>query len=135
MEGAESLIEWELREILSTFLNKQAQVRVWQCCLAYEEKSQLKNNLDKQMLQVNIIAQCISILNEMEKFVVENHLVYQKTWEETYILFERRWGAMNGRSIRTMKRMQSKAIQKMIEFIHSSDLEDYMLNGDSLHCI
>lgn len=121
------MTETYMKEWLQTFQALSARADAWQYCLSVDDNSEIKLNCEKLMLQIKIIGRCISVLNEKEKFMIENHLIYQKTWDETYILFEEKWGKINGRSIRTMKRMQCKAIQKMLDFLQDSKLDIYFI--------
>lgn len=115
-----------LKELLRSLQTYQVQKKIWKSCLLFEMDLDMKNRYEKLSLQLHIIESCLSVLKEKDKYVIENHLINQKTWEETYILFEERWGTLNGRSIRTLKRMQKKALQEMLDFLHSSKMEIYL---------
>ena len=121
----DTMVESDLRKILCNFQNMQAQVQIWQCCLEYDDDSPIKLACNRQLLQISIINYCLSILSEQERFVVEYRLIYRKKWEDIYLLSEEKWGTVNGYSIRTMKRKQYIAIKKMLEFVHSTNLDSY----------
>ena len=56
----------------------------------------------------------LSLLTTEERFIVQTHLVDGLDWARTVVEHEQKWGAINGRSERTLKRIQSKAIQRIL---------------------
>lgn len=63
------------------------------------------------------------ILDAKERFVIKTHLVNRKTWLETTELYEAKYGTLNGRSERTLKRVQSKALTKILDFVNKLPIE------------
>lgn len=76
-------------------------------------------------VQLRIIVETLNILSRNERFVIETHLVYHHTWTETMTLFSEENGPGCGRSERTLKRIQSRALKKMVNFINRSQLKEY----------
>ena len=76
-------------------------------------------------VQLRIIGETLNILSRNERFVIETHLVYHHTWTETMTLFSEENGPGCGRSERTLKRIQSRALKKMVNFINRSQLKEY----------
>lgn len=93
----------------------------------YSERS--KDNSDcysyKENIQFRIIEEILNILSRNERFVIETHLVYHHTWPETILLFAEKSEPGCERSERTLKRIQSSALKKMVNFINHSPLKEY----------
>ena len=109
----------DVKEMLVSYKQLSAKVEIWKECLILSDNLEIK-------LQLKIINQCLGLLKEPHKFILETHLINQCIWSETIELFEQKWGVLNGRSERTLKRMQSQAIQEMLNFIETSKLENYL---------
>lgn len=116
------MTEYRLKEVLRAFKQLQIQLTLWEHCPTIINSPTIQIEYAKRYSQFRIISNAIEILNDMEKFVIENHLVNHKTWRETAILFELQWGTENSRSDRTLKRIQHRALQKMVAFIKSSKI-------------
>ena len=56
----------------------------------------------------------LKILPTEERFLVQTHLIDGLDWAKTIVEHERMWGIMNGRSERTLKRIQAKAINRIV---------------------
>ncbi len=76
-------------------------------------------------MQVKIIEDTLDILKYDQKFIIKTHLIEHYTWPETTKLFAEKYGKEYERSERTLKRIQSKAIKKMLDFINNSSLKNY----------
>ena len=81
--------------------------------------------ISKELLKGSTTLLVLNLLKEEHKFVIEKHLIQHYVWKETLELFEEKWGVMNSRSERTLKRMQSEGLEKILEFIKTSKLESY----------
>ena len=115
----------DVKEILVSYKRLSAKVEIWKECLVFSDDLEIKLECQKASLQLKIINQCLGLLKEPHKFILETHLINQCIWSETTELFEQKWGIRNGRSERTLKRMQSEAIQEILNFIENSKLENY----------
>lgn len=72
-----------------------------------------------QELEIRVLKSAMSILTEKELFIIKNHLILHNTWPETHDLYEERYGRENSYSDRTLKRIQNKALKRMVNFINS----------------
>ena len=79
--------------------------------------SKLSCNSDE--FKIILITDVIKHLTAEEAFIIEIHLKDHHTWIETVELFSKRFGQKQERSERTLKRIQSRALNKMLEFINS----------------
>lgn len=117
--------ENQLKEILYTFKSLQVQKELLQeytyLDVVLDNKSEYKN----EFIQWDIIIGSLTVLNEKEQFVIENHLINQKTWSKTVQLFDKQWGIEDGRSERTLMRIQQRALKKMTEFINRFKIEGH----------
>lgn len=122
------MTEEQLKTWLQNLETRKAQVQAWDKCLDYENHNfELKQKAKRQSLQIEILAQGLQLLREDEEFVIQMHLVSKMTWDKTWQLYEDKWGMQNGRSMRTLKRMQHRGLQKMLEFMIESNVEGYFL--------
>ena len=55
----------------------------------------------------------LHLLPKEERFLIQTHLIDDLDWAKTIAEYEKTWGVMNGRSERTLKRIQSKAIEHL----------------------
>lgn len=119
------MTEEKLKTWLQNLETIKTQIHAWNKCLDYQnEKDGLQQKSKKKSLQVELLTEGLRILDSKERFVIEIHLISKKTWEKTCELYEDKWGIQNGRSIRTLKRMQNRGLKKLLEFIKKSELED-----------
>ncbi|MDE7324572.1 MAG: hypothetical protein K2N73_18000 [Lachnospiraceae bacterium] len=117
------MTEEQLKNLLKHLHMMQAQ------CLLLEEYSTICKELktisqNNKGIQTKIIKDTINILNPYEKFVIEMHLIYHHTWMETTKMFSEQYGKNCERSERTLKRIQSRGLKKMLNFINNSSLKD-----------
>lgn len=110
--------ENQLKESLYTFKSLQAQRELLQEYTYPDVVLDIESEYKSQFIQWDIITGSLTVLNEKERFVIENHLINQKTWSKTAQLFDKQWGIEDGRSERTLMRIQQRALKKMAEFIN-----------------
>lgn len=123
------MTEEQLKKWLQNLEAFKAQIYAWNKFLDYKKGiTGLQEISDKKSLQVEILTSGLKILDSKERFVIEVHLISKNTWEKTYKLYEDKWGIQNGRSIRTLKRMQNRGINKLLKFIKASELEDIFVD-------
>ena len=116
----------DVKKMLVSYKQLSAKVEIWKECLILFDDSEIRLECQKASLQLKIINQYLGLLKEPHKFILETHLINQYIWSETLELFEEKWGMLNCRSERTLKRMQSEAIQEILDFIKTSKLENYL---------
>ena len=69
--------------------------------------------------QAELLKQKVSIdawlllLPKEERFLIQTHVIDDLDWAKTMAEYENAWGVMNGRSERTLKRIQAKAIEQL----------------------
>ena len=119
------MTEAELKEILCDFHTTKTRVGILKSCLDIRYDEDTLEKYDKWSFQVEIIMDAMAILSEVENFVIDTHLVCHHTWVETTKLFSEKYGNNNGKSERTLKRIQSKALRDMLKFISSLPVEIY----------
>lgn len=66
---------------------------------------------------VELLSAAMKILDERERFIITNHLVLHYTWPEIIAKMSECFGINNSRSERTLKRIQNRALEKMLLFI------------------
>ncbi len=120
-----SMTKTEVKNLLFSYQQLVMKQKIWKECLKISNDICLKKDYQKNLLQLNIINESLNLLKEEHKFVIEKHLIQHYVWKETLELFEEKWGVMNSRSERTLKRMQSEGLEKILEFIKTSKLESY----------
>lgn len=118
------MMEAQLKTFLFNLKSSKLKTSLWKKqpdLRATEDKQNVYKNL---LLQIAILENALVLLNEYERFIIETHLIHHKTWEDTAQLFEEKWGLQNGRSDRTYKRIQARALQKISAFISSIDADE-----------
>jgi hypothetical protein len=75
------------------------------------------SELDEEALILNrklaVIEAWLRLLTEEEYFVVIKHFVDQLPWPLLAVEYEKQWGSSQARHMRTLKRFQAKALEKM----------------------
>ena len=99
-----------VKEIISQYRTLQGE---------YDMRTALYSDqtLDGEALILNrklaVIEAWLRLLNEEERFVVQKHLVDQLPWPLLMVEYERQWGPSQARHNRTLKRFQSRALEKI----------------------
>lgn len=123
------MTEDTLKKWLQELETCRAQIQTWDKCLEYEYcNHDIQRKSRKQSLQIEILTNALNCLDKEELSVIEFHLISKKTWDQTYKMYEDKWGVRNGRSIRTLKRMQNRGLRKIMDFILKSELEQYFID-------
>lgn len=119
----EMMTEVQLKKLLRQLRAEQIQDSLLEECLILKESAHgILQYSD--CFRFKIIEQTLNILSPNERFVIETHLVDHQTWTETTRLFSERNGENCERSERTLKRIQSRALKKMVGFINRSPLKE-----------
>lgn len=82
---------------------------------------------ENQVFQIKVLKSAMSLLTNKELFIIESHLILHNTWPETYDLYEEKYGSKNSCSDRTLKRIQNKALKKMLDFINSLSIQSSII--------
>lgn len=62
----------------------------------------------------NVIECWLELLPDDERFLVQKHLIQGLDWAKVIVEYNERWGIMNGRAERTLKRIQARAIKRIL---------------------
>lgn len=68
-----------------------------------------------------LVTTWLMLLDSNERFLVTNHLIEGLDWVKTMIEYENMWKQENGRAERTLKRIQSKALQRIADFMNEEE--------------
>ena len=63
--------------------------------------------------KIDVIEAMLLLLTNEERFVITNHLMDQLPWPLMLVEYEKMWGSDQIRHMRTLKRFQSRALEKM----------------------
>ena len=96
-------------EIIKNILEQQTDYKTPDSCTE-ELHAQYAALLTKK----NTVEGWLKILPTEERFLVQTHLVNGLDWAKTIVEYETMWGIMNGRSERTLKRIQAKAVERIV---------------------
>ena len=93
------------------------------------DREAVKNEINQLELYIEIIRSCLHILTAEERFIIQLHLIQQFNWRQRLALYEQHSGKSCCKSDRTLKRIQSTAINKITRFMERSDIEQYVLSA------
>ena len=62
----------------------------------------------------------LTLLDMEERFIVVSHLIDGLDWAKVIVEYEKLWERENGRAERTLKRIQSKALARIADFMNAS---------------
>ena len=79
------------------------------------DRAELEKQYNELILKKGIIECWIQLLPDDERFLVQTHMIQGLDWAKTIAEYEKDWGVINGRSERTLKRIQAKAIKRIVE--------------------
>lgn len=96
-------------EIIKNILEQQTDYKTPDSCTE-ELHAQYATLLTKK----TTVEGWLKILPTEERFLVQTHLVNGLDWAKTIVEHEKMWGIMNGRSERTLKRIQAKAVERIV---------------------
>ena len=82
----------------------------------------LERHSDQLLLKKETVESWLQLLTTEELFLVRTHLIQGLDWAKTIVEHERMWGIMNGRSERTLKRIQSKAVDRIVACMNQIEL-------------
>ena len=105
----------ELKILLRDFRNMQAQLNYLKELSNDQTISQTTFHEKERMLR--LIESALTVLDKRERFVIETHLMNQETWTETSRKLQDCFGMECLRSDRTLKRIQNRALEKIITFM------------------
>ncbi len=81
---------------------------------AQHKLSALEMQYKELVARKETVESWLQLLPTEERFLVQTHLIQGLDWAKTIVEHEKMWGIMNGRSERTLKRIQSKAVERIV---------------------
>ena len=105
----------ELKILLKDFRNIQEQLKYLK--ELPDGQDILQTTFAEKNKTVRLIECAFNVLDKKEQFIIENHLINHETWPETSQKVLTCFGTECFRSDRTLKRIQNRALEKMIIFI------------------
>lgn len=111
----------ELKIMLYHFREIQAQV-IYLCSILSENNKE-HDTYRKKVETYTLLKGALTILDERERFVVENHLIYHDTWPAVSAKMSNNFDADYIRSDRTLRRIQKQALEKMLIFIEEVSIQ------------
>lgn len=99
------------------------------CCRYGMLKATSKNTaaVYVALKQKQMLESWLNILDDLERPIVERHLVAGLTWPMVIQEFQDQWGEMETRHERSLKRTQANAIKKILNNIAALGMEEEVL--------
>ena len=113
--------EKQIKKIIKSYRHIESDIMALRVLCTHE------TTLEKKILQKHIISSWLRSLNDCERWVIEAHLVSGLTWSLVVIKFENKWGREQARDERTLKRIQSKAIEKIQRNVNLYNVDNNLL--------
>ena len=73
--------------------------------------------------RIELVDTWLTLLDTEERFLVELHLIDGLDWAKVIVEYEKLWQRENGRAERTLKRIQSKALEQIADFMNSYPMQ------------
>lgn len=105
----------ELKILLHDFRTIQAQLNYLKESSNYRTISETTFYEKERMIR--LIESALMALDKRERFIIETHLINQETWTETSQKMQDCFGIEYLRCDRTLKRIQNRALEKIITFM------------------
>lgn len=117
--------ERQLKKYLYDFYSLEAESKLLKTCIHTYNNTPMLPLYKEKLFQMQILSDAKAILNKTELFVIETHLIKHCTWSETAKLFSIEYGKEMERSERTLKRLQNKALKKMLKLIDELPVQNH----------
>lgn len=112
----------QVKHILSSYRELQA---TYNMHMALHQDNQHEST-QRRKQKIDIIESWLQILSAEERFVVTQRLMNLLPWPMVSVEYEMRWGRLDGKSERTLKRHQAKALSKIVAFVKQSGYESLL---------
>ena len=86
------------------------------------DRAELEKQYNELILKKGIIECWIQLLPDDERFLIQTHMIQGLDWAKTIAEYDKRWGPMNGRSERSLKRTQARAIKRIVECMNEIEV-------------
>lgn len=110
----------DVLEILRNYRRTHAKIEILEGALRQQDISLTAQTIITQAcsqfsLYRSHVESWLKLLPREERFLIQTHLIDGLDWAKTIAEYEKEWGVINGRSERTLKRIQAKAIKRIVE--------------------
>lgn len=116
--------EKQLKKYLYDFYSLKTELKLLKAYINACGNESMLLQYKEKLFQIQILSDSKAILNKTELFVIETHLIKHCTWSETAKLFSIEYGKEMERSERTLKRLQSQALKKMLKIINKFPMQN-----------
>lgn len=122
----------EVKLILDQYWKLDFEKTVLEKQILLEGKTEsLKQRISEAYQMLDALERCLISLNKDEKFVIRYHIFKNLKWQEVMQSYETEFGKENGKSERTLKRLQARAIEKIAYLMNSTNTEAFLLRHAS----
>ena len=112
--------ENDVKSLLKSMKKLKAKKEVLKCL------GKAEHEYDHLCRMIYALENSLESLNEIEREIIQMHLVDGYTWEQVMTQYEECHGKQNGYSKRTFERIQQKAIRSILEIIENSEFEELL---------
>ena len=120
-----------VRCVLSKYEDYMLAARIQEQLLQTTHDDERMKSLAILEMKLSVINSWLSLLNDVERFVVQRHLINQVGWIEMTKEFNSRWNGLLDKSEYTLKKYQEKALKRIVVFSNQHcDLVNQIFSGD-----
>ena len=105
----------DIEELLRTYNVNKARLKLINDVLNSDQHGHELLSLQRN---IDIVDSMLMMLSKEEQFIIQTHVIDGLDWPRTLVEHDNLWGSELGRSERTLKRKQQKAIDKMLNLIN-----------------
>ncbi len=105
-----------VRRVLDKYLSYAAEKRTYEHWLAMRENKEAREALIVVDMKVAMIQSWFELLNQDERFVIEQHLIHELEWPRVAFSFSEQWKGEFTRAERTLVTYQATGLKKIISF-------------------
>ena len=109
-------MEQLVKTVLSQYTGYDAEVKLLKCLLPDQETPETKTSLALHEQKMAAIHSWLTLLKADERLVIQKHLIEELGWSEVAIALQEHWNHEFAADGRTMMRIQTNALQKMVAF-------------------
>lgn len=116
------ITEKQMKYYLGLYNSIKAQLEILKCVDC--SKKEVSGEFVLLTRRLEILDACLKSLNDRERFLIDSHVIKHNTWDSTSRHLEEKWGNWNSRSLRTLKRIQKAALNKMATLVNAADADE-----------
>ena len=130
-----------VRRVLDKYLSYTAEQKTYEHWLAMRENKEVREALIVVEMKVAMIQSWFELLNQDERFVIEQHLIQELEWPRVVFSFSERWKGEFTRAERTLVTYQATGLKKIMTFAENhrdmvttlfADIWQKVMNKDKL---